>query len=193
MNPRIHVKLKEEVSRFQSELSGKESALAFDTQEYVNVMQLPTLSKIVINTSIKEAITNVKLLEAAIDELQKITGQKAIMTKARRSIANFKLREGMPLGAKVTLRKAHMWEFFDRLVSIAIPRIRDFQGINPNGFDGRGNYTLGITEQIVFPEITYDSIKKTSGMNITFVTTATNDDEARALLKFLGMPFRSAQ
>lgn len=193
MNPRIHVKLKEEVSRFQSELSGKKSALAFDTQEYVNVMQLPTLSKIVINTSIKEAITNVKLLEAAIDELQKITGQKAVMTKARRSIANFKLREGMPLGAKVTLRKAHMWEFFDRLVSIAIPRIRDFQGINPNGFDGRGNYTLGITEQIVFPEITYDSIKKTSGMNITFVTTATNDDEARALLKFLGMPFRSVQ
>ena len=193
MRPRIEVKYKEEVARYQSALKGNDKALVFGDQEYSNVMLLPKLSKIVINTSLKEGISNSKRIERAVVELELITGQKAIKTKARRSIANFKLREGNELGAKVTLRRAHMWEFFDRLVSVAIPRIRDFQGINPSGFDGRGNYTLGVTEQIIFPEIRYDEVMKVSGMNITFVTTASNDDEARSMLKFLGMPFRSAK
>ena len=193
MKPRIQVKYSEEVARFQGALKGQEKATVFNDQEYSNVMLLPKLSKIVINTSLKEGISNSKLIERAVVELELITGQKAIKTKARRSIANFKLREGNELGAKVTLRRAHMWEFFDRLVSVAIPRIRDFQGINPSGFDGRGNYTLGVTEQIIFPEIRYDEVMKVSGMNITFVTTASNDDEARSMLKFLGMPFRSAK
>ena len=193
MKPRIQEKYSEEVSRFQGALKGQEKASVFGDQEYSNVMLLPKLSKIVVNTSLKEGISNSKIIERAVVELELITGQKAIKTKARRSIANFKLREGNELGAKVTLRRDHMWEFFDRLVSVAIPRIRDFQGINPNGFDGRGNYTLGITEQIIFPEIRYDEIMKVSGMNITFVTTASTDDEARSMLKFLGMPFRSAK
>lgn len=190
MQPRIQIKYKNEVQRYQGALKGQEKAEVFGDLNYSNVMLLPKLSKIVVNTCLKEAITNSKLIQSAAHELELITGQKAIITKARRSIANFKLREGNDLGAKITLRRAHMWEFFDRLVSIAIPRIRDFQGINPNAFDGRGNYTLGITEQIIFPEIRYDEIKKVSGMNITFVTTASTDDEARSLLKFLGMPFR---
>jgi large subunit ribosomal protein L5 len=193
MKPRIQEKYSEEVSRFQGALKGQEKASVFGDQEYSNVMLLPKLSKIVVNTSLKEGISNSKIIERAVVELELITGQKAIKTKARRSIANFKLREGNELGAKVTLRRDHMWEFFDRLVSVAIPRIRDFQGINPNGFDGRGNYTLGITEQIIFPEIRYDEVMKVSGMNITFVTTASTDDEARSMLKFLGMPFRSAK
>jgi large subunit ribosomal protein L5 len=193
MKPRIQEKYSEEVSRFQGALKGQEKASVFGDQEYSNVMLLPKLSKIVVNTSLKEGISNSKIIERAVVELELITGQKAIKTKARRSIANFKLREGNELGAKVTLRRDHMWEFFDRLVSVAMPRIRDFQGINPNGFDGRGNYTLGITEQIIFPEIRYDEVMKVSGMNITFVTTASTDDEARSMLKFLGMPFRSAK
>lgn len=193
MKPRIQEKYSEEVIRFQGALKGQKKASVFGGQEYSNVMLLPKLSKIVVNTSLKEGISNSKIIERAVVELELITGQKAIKTKARRSIANFKLREGNELGAKVTLRRDHMWEFFDRLVSVAIPRIRDFQGINPNGFDGRGNYTLGITEQIIFPEIRYDEIMKVSGMNITFVTTASTDDEARSMLKFLGMPFRSAK
>jgi large subunit ribosomal protein L5 len=158
---------------------------------YKNVMQVPRLSKIVVNTSMKEAIQNVKLLEAAAAEVTLVTGQKAVVQRARRSIANFKLREGMPIGAKVTLRGIKMWEFLDRLVTVAIPRIRDFRGLDPNGFDGRGNYNMGITEQIVFPEIEYDQIKRINGMNITFVTTAGSDDEARELLRLLGVPFRS--
>jgi large subunit ribosomal protein L5 len=158
---------------------------------YKNVMQVPRLSKIVVNTSMKEAIQNVKLLEAAAAEVTLVTGQKAVVQRARRSIANFKLREGMPIGAKVTLRGTKMWEFLDRLVTVAIPRIRDFRGLDPNGFDGRGNYNMGITEQIVFPEIEYDQIKRINGMNITFVTTAGSDDEARELLRLLGVPFRS--
>lgn len=157
---------------------------------YKNPMQIPRLNKIVVNTSIKEAITNVKVLEAAADEIALITGQKPIIRKARRSIAGFKLREGMPIGAKVTLRRSQMWEFLDRLVTVAIPRIRDFRGLNPNGFDGRGNYSLGLTEQIIFPEIDYDKVKRISGMNITFVTSAPTDAEGRALLRHLGMPFR---
>jgi|TARA_B110000495_G_C23001176_1_gene590869 large subunit ribosomal protein L5 len=157
--------------------------------DYGNVMEVPKLEKIVLNTCLKEAITNMKILDSAAAEIGLISGQKPIITKARKSIANFKLREGMPLGAKVTLRGAHKWEFLDRLVAIAIPRIRDFRGLNPHGFDGRGNYSMGITEQIVFPEIEYDKVQRITGMNITFVTSANTDEEGRALLKALGMPF----
>jgi len=158
--------------------------------DYSNVMMVPKLTKIVINTSIREAIQNSKLIDAAAKEITLIAGQKAVVTRARKSIANFKLREGMPIGAKVTLRQRQMWEFFDRFTSVAIPRIRDFRGLDPNGFDGRGNYNMGILEQIIFPEINYDDIKKINGMNITFVTTAKTDDEAYSLLKALGMPFQ---
>ncbi len=158
---------------------------------YGNPMQVPRLQKIVVNVSLKEAIQNVKIIETAASELALITGQKAIIRRARRSIANFKLREGMPIGAKVTLRRRNMWEFLDRLVSVAIPRIRDFRGLNPTGFDGRGNYSMGISEQIVFPEINYDKVQRITGMNVTFVTSAPNDAEACALLRGLGMPFKS--
>ena len=158
--------------------------------QYPNVMMVPKLEKIVLNTSIREAIQNSKLIDAAAAELTLIAGQKAVVTRARKSIANFKLREGMPIGAKVTLRGRQMWEFFDRLASIAIPRIRDFRGLKSKGFDGRGNYNMGVLEQIIFPEINYDDIKKISGMNITFVTTAKTDDEAYALLKELGLPLQ---
>jgi large subunit ribosomal protein L5 len=157
---------------------------------YGNVMQVPRLEKIVLNASIKEATQNVKLLETAAEELSLITGQKAQIRRARKSIANFKLREGMPIGARVTLRGARMWEFLDRLIHIALPRVRDFRGVNPKAFDGRGNYSLGITEQIIFPEINYDRVSKVTGMNIAFVTTATNDVEGRALLRHIGVPFR---
>jgi len=159
---------------------------------YSNVMMVPKLTKIVVNVSLKDAIQNVKILEKAADELTLITGQKAVITRARRSIANFKLREGMPIGARVTLRGTQMWEFMDRLVTVAIPRIRDFRGINPKAFDGRGNYSLGLTEQIVFPEIDYDKVQRITGMNIAFVTTAKTDEEGRALLKSVGMPFANA-
>ena len=155
-----------------------------------NVMSVPKLTKIVINTSMKEAIQNSKLLTSAVEELSLITGQQAIITKAKKSVSNFKLREGMPLGAKVTLRRQHMWEFLERFISVASPRIRDFRGFDPNGFDGRGNYSLGLTEQIIFPEVVYDKIKKVNGMNITFVTTAVNDEQGFALLKSLGIPFK---
>jgi large subunit ribosomal protein L5 len=157
---------------------------------YSNVMQVPRLQKIVINASIKEATQNVKLLENAAEELALITGQKAQIRRARKSIANFKLREGMPIGARVTLRGARMWEFLDRLISIALPRVRDFRGVSPKGFDGRGNYSLGINEQIIFPEINYERVTKVTGMNIAFVTSAQNDVEGRALLRHLGIPFR---
>jgi large subunit ribosomal protein L5 len=156
---------------------------------YGNVMEVPKLEKIVVNTCLKEAITNMKILDLAAEEIGLITGQKPIITRARNSIANFKLREGMPLGAKTTLRSTKMWEFLDRLISVATPRIRDFRGLNPNGFDGRGNYSMGLTEQIVFPEIEYDKVQRINGMNITFVTTAKTDEEGHALLKALGMPF----
>ncbi len=158
---------------------------------YANVMQVPRLQKIVLNVSMKDAIQNVKLLETAAEELTLIAGQKAVIARARKSIANFKLREGMPIGARVTLRGARMWEFMDRLIAVAIPRIRDFRGINPKAFDGRGNYSLGLTEQIIFPEIDYDKVSRISGMNIAFVTTAKTDEEGRALLRHLGMPFAS--
>jgi large subunit ribosomal protein L5 len=163
----------------------------FEELQLDNKMMVPRLSKIVVNTSIKEAIQNVKMLEKAAEELTAITGQKAVITRARCSIAAFRLREGMPIGARVTLRNDRMWEFYDRLVTVAIPRIRDFRGVNPKAFDGRGNYSLGLTEQIVFPEIEYDKVTRVIGMNIAFVTTATTDEHGRALLKTLGMPFAS--
>jgi large subunit ribosomal protein L5 len=157
---------------------------------YENPMLVPKLQKIVVNTSIKEATSNAKLIESAAEELTLLTGQKAIIRKAKKSIANFKLREGMPIGAKVTLRGAQMWYFLERLISIAIPRIRDFRGVSPTGFDGRGNYSLGLAEQLIFPELDYDKVTRVSGMNITFVTSARTDREALALLRRLGMPFR---
>ena len=157
--------------------------------KYTSVMQVPKLVKIVINVGVGDAISNSKLLDAAVEDLATITGQKPLVTKAKKSIAVFKLREGMPIGAKVTLRGERMYEFYDKLVSIALPRVRDFRGVNPNAFDGRGNYTLGIKEQLIFPEIDYDKVLKIRGMDITIVTTAKSDEEARALLTKLGMPF----
>jgi large subunit ribosomal protein L5 len=158
---------------------------------YANPMMVPKLSKIVINVTMGDAIQNVKLLETAAEELSAITGQKASIRRARRSIANFKLREGQPLGVAVTLRRAHMWEFMDRLISLAMPRIRDFRGISRKAFDGRGNYSLGLKEQIIFPEVDYDKVDRIHGMSIAFVTTAKTDAEGLSLLTELGMPFRS--
>ena len=156
---------------------------------FKNVMQVPRLEKIVLNIGLGESMDNPKALEAAVADLTLVTGQKPVQTKARKSIANFKLREGRVIGTKVTLRGPRMWAFFDRLVNIALPRVRDVRGISPNAFDGRGNYTLGLKDQLVFPEIEYDKIDKLRGMEITIVTSAQNDDEARALLRQLGMPF----
>jgi large subunit ribosomal protein L5 len=157
-----------------------------------NVMQVPRLERVVVNMGVGEAVRDGRLLDAALDDLATITGQKAVVTKARKSIAGFKLREGMAIGAKVTLRGWRMWEFIDRLVSLALPRIRDFRGLNPGSFDGQGNYTLGVTEQLIFPEIDYDKIVKVTGMDITIVTTARSDEEGRALLAALGFPFAQA-
>jgi large subunit ribosomal protein L5 len=158
---------------------------------YTNRMQVPRLVKIVINMGVGEAVTNPKLVDAAVQELTAITGQKPVITRAKKAIATFKLRENMPIGTMVTLRRERMWEFFDRLVTLALPRVRDFRGTSPKAFDGSGNYTLGLREQIVFPEIDFDRVEKTKGMNITFVTTAETDEEAKELLAQLGMPFRS--
>ena len=156
-----------------------------------NPMQVPRLERIVLNIGMGEAIQNVNLLESAASELGVITGQKPVVTKAKKAIAGFKLRQGMPIGAKVTLRSRRMYEFFDRLVTIALPRIRDFRGVSPKAFDGRGNYTLGLKEQLIFPEIKYDGVASIHGMDITIVTTARTNDEGKALLKHLGMPFRA--
>ena len=158
--------------------------------EIANVMQVPGLTKIVVNMGVGEAARDSKLIEGAVKDLTAITGQKPLVTKARKSIAQFKLREGMPIGAHTTLRGDRMWEFLDRLLSLALPRIRDFRGLNPNQFDGRGNYTFGLTEQVMFHEINQDKIDRSRGMDITVVTTATNDDEGRVLLKKLGFPFK---
>jgi large subunit ribosomal protein L5 len=155
-----------------------------------NPMQAPKLERIVLNVGMGEAIQNVKLLESAVQELSTITGQKPVVTKAKKAIAGFKLRQGMPIGAKVTLRGNRMYEFLDRLISLALPRIRDFRGVSPKAFDGRGNYTLGLKEQLIFPEIKYDAVASIHGMDITFVTTARTNDEGRALLRHLGIPFR---
>ena len=156
---------------------------------YKNVMEVPKLDKIVVNMGVGEAKDNAKVLESAVKDMETITGQKAVLTKAKKSVANFKIREGMAIGCKTTLRGEKMYEFMDRLVNLALPRVRDFRGVNPNGFDGRGNYALGIKEQIIFPEIEYDKIDKTRGMDIIFVTTAKTDEEARELLKLFNMPF----
>ena len=157
---------------------------------YANVMQVPKLDKIVINMGVGEAKDNAKVLDAAVKDLETIAGQKAVLTRAKKSIANFKIREGLAIGCKVTLRGEKMYEFLDRLVNLALPRVRDFRGVNPNSFDGRGNYALGIKEQIIFPEIEYDKVDKVRGMDIIFVTTAKTDEEARELLTLFGMPFK---
>ena len=156
---------------------------------YINVMQVPKLDKIVLNMGIGEAKENAKILENAAKDMETITGQKPVLTKAKNSVANFKIREGMPIGCKVTLRGEKMYEFLDRLVNLALPRVRDFRGVNPNSFDGRGNYALGLKEQYIFPEIEYDKIDKVRGMDIIFVTTAETDEEARELLRLFNMPF----
>jgi large subunit ribosomal protein L5 len=158
---------------------------------YRNVMQVPKLSKVVVNMGLGDAIENVKVIETAAAEIAIITGQKPVVTKARKSIANFKLREGVPIGVMVTLRRDQMYNFIDKLIAIALPRVRDFKGVSPRGFDGRGNYTLGIKEQIMFPEVNYDKIDKIRGMNITIVTTARTDEEGLELLRLMGMPFRA--
>ena len=169
----------------------KETVVAELTKKfnYTSVMQVPKIDKIVVNMGVGDSIHNSKLLDAACEDLGIITGQKPLVTKAKKSIAVFKLREGMSIGAKVTLRGERMYEFFDKLVSIALPRVRDFRGVNPNAFDGRGNYTIGIKEQLIFPEINYDKVLKIRGMDIVIVTTAMTDEEGRALLTMLGMPF----
>jgi len=159
--------------------------------QYKSIMQVPKITKIVVNKGIGAAVADKKLVDVGVDELTTITGQKALATKSKNDISNFKLRAGVPIGAKVTLRGEKMYEFFDRLVTVALPRVRDFKGINDKGFDGRGNYTLGVKEQIIFPEISIDKVAKISGMDITFVTTATTDEESFELLKAFGMPFAS--
>jgi large subunit ribosomal protein L5 len=159
---------------------------------YNNTMQVPRLERIVLNVGMGEALQNVKLLESAVTELTQVTGQKPVMTRAKKAIAGFKLRKGLPIGAKVTLRGNRMHEFFDRLVNVALPRIRDFRGVSTKAFDGRGNYTLGLKEQLTFPEIKYDDVASIHGMDITIVTTAKRNDEAKSLLRHLGMPFRTS-
>ena len=158
---------------------------------YKNVMQVPRLEKITLNMGLGEAVQNIKILDSAVEELTIISGQKVVITKAKRSIAAFKLREGMPIGCMVTLRRDRMYEFFDKLVNIALPRVRDFRGVSGKAFDGRGNYSLGIREQIIFPEINFDKIDKVKGLNVSIVTTAKTDEEGKALLHLLGMPFRN--
>ncbi|MBR2667644.1 MAG: 50S ribosomal protein L5 [Oscillospiraceae bacterium] len=179
--PRLKTKYKEEVAPALMEKFG-----------YKSVMQVPRLDKIVVNVGCGEARDNAKVLEAVVRDLTTITGQHAVVTKARKSVANFKVREGMSIGAKVTLRGDRMWEFLDRLLNVALPRVRDFRGINPNAFDGRGNYALGVKEQLIFPEIEYDKIDKIRGMDIVIATTAKNDEEGKALLELIGAPFYKA-
>ena len=180
MSPRLLDRYKEEiVPKLRSEF------------DYTNVNQVPRLVKIVVNVGLGEATQNPKLLERAMEELSQITGQKAVLRRAKNSISNFKLREGQAIGASVTLRGTRCWEFLDRLLSVALPRVRDFRGTSPRAFDGRGNYTLGIREQLIFPEIDYDKVEHVTGMNVTLVTTANTDAEGRALLTHLGMPFRT--
>lgn len=157
---------------------------------YKNIMEVPKLDKVVINMGVGEAKENAKLLEAAVKDMETITGQKAVLTRAKNSVANFKIREGMPIGCKVTLRGEKMYEFVDRLINLSLPRVRDFRGVNPNAFDGRGNYAMGIKEQLIFPEIEYDKVDKVRGMDVIFVTTAQTDEEARELLAQFGMPFK---
>lgn len=179
MANRLQVKYKEEVIPALKARLGKQ-----------NIMELPKIEKIVINQCLSEAVQNAKILNVAAEEIATITGQKPVITKAKKSIANFKLREGMPIGVSVTLRKERMWSFFDRLISLALPRVRDFRGLSPKGFDGRGNYNMGLKEHTIFPEINYDKVDKVRGMNITICTSAENDADGRALLESFGFPFR---
>ena len=176
-------------SRLQERYNKEVAPALMEKFGYKNIMEIPKLDKIVINMGAGDSKDNAKALEKAIEELEKIAGQKPVTTRARKSVANFKLREGMPIGAKVTLRGDKMFYFMDKLVSVSLPRVRDFRGVNPNSFDGRGNYALGVKEQLIFPEIVYDQVDKVRGMDIIFVTTAKTDEEARELIKLLGMPF----
>ena len=178
------------MSRLHEQYSNQIKDAMMKKFEYSNIMQVPKLEKIVINMGVGEAKENKKALDTAIADLETISGQKAVVTRARKSVANFKLREGMPIGCKVTLRGERMYEFADRLINLALPRVRDFRGVNQNSFDGRGNYALGIKEQLIFPEIEYDKVDKVRGMDIIFVTTANTDEEARELLTLFGMPFK---
>ena len=182
MTPRLKVKYNDEIA-----------AQLKEGLELENAMQVPRLLKIVVNMGVGDAAQDAKLMDGAVEDLRIITGQQPKVTMARKSISNFKLREGVPVGASATLRGARMWEFLDRLIATAIPRIRDFRGMSPSGFDGRGNYTFGVTEQLIFPEIDYDKVAKVRGMDITFVTTAATDEQGRALLDAFGFPFRRQQ
>jgi len=173
-------------ARFQKDIAGA----LFKEFKFKSPMQIPRIEKIILSAGVGEAITNKKFLDSVVSEMEQITGQKVLRTKARKSIANFKLREGQEVGAKVTLRGNRMYEFLDRLVNVALPRVKDFRGVNPKAFDGRGNYSLGIDEQIIFPEIDYDKIEQVRGLNVAIVTTATSDEQARSLLSKFGMPFR---
>lgn len=177
--------------RLKEKYSNEISAALKEKFQYRSVMQIPTLEKICVNRGIGDAVSDKKLVDVGVEELTLIAGQKAVPTIAKKSVSNFKLREGMPIGARVTLRGDRMYEFLDRLVSISLPRVRDFQGINDKGFDGRGNYTLGVKEQIIFPEISLEKVKKITGLDITFVTSAKTDEESFELLKALGLPFKN--
>jgi large subunit ribosomal protein L5 len=181
------------VARLEERYKAEIAVTLMNDFQYANVMQVPRLTKVVINIGLGESIQNAKAIDAAVNDLALISGQKPVVTRAKKSIAAFKLRAGMPIGAMVTLRGQRMYEFVDRLVSAAMPRIRDFRGVSPNAFDGRGNYTLGLREQLIFPEIEYDKIDKTRGLEISFVTTARTDDEGRRLLQLLGMPFAKTE
>jgi large subunit ribosomal protein L5 len=178
------------MNRLQEQYQKEVAPSLFKSFSLKNVMQVPRIEKVVVNIGLGEAMADPKALEAAISDLTQITGQKPVTTKARKSIAAFKLREGVTIGTKVTLRGERMWAFLDRLMNVALPRVRDFRGVSPNAFDGRGNYTLGLRDQLIFPEIDYDSIDKLRGMEVTIVTSAETDDQARALLQLLGMPFK---
>ena len=178
------------MNRLQEKYENSVRAELANKFAYKSSMQIPKVEKIVINMGIGDAVANVKVLDDAVEELTLITGQKPVVTKARKSIANFKLREGMPIGCKVTLRGERMYQFLDKLVAVALPRVRDFHGLNGDAFDGRGNYTLGVKEQLIFPEINFDKVKKVRGMDIVIVTTAKTDEEGRTLLQLMGMPFR---
>ncbi|MBM6778465.1 50S ribosomal protein L5 [Collinsella tanakaei] len=178
------------VPRLKAKYNDEVKQLMQDKFQYKNVMMIPKFEKIVVNMGVGEAATDSKAIEGAVRDLRVITGQQPMVTRARKSIASFHLRAGMPIGAKVTLRGDRMWEFFDRLTSVAIPRIRDFRGISPKSFDGRGNFSMGVTEQLIFPEVDFDSVDRTRGMDITIVTTAKTDEEAKALLDAFGFPFK---
>ena len=180
------------MSRLKERYTGEVAPALQKEFGYANVMAIPKITKVVINLGLGEATQNAKIVDVAADELMRIAGQKPVVTRAKKSIAQFRVRQGMPIGTMVTLRGERMWEFLDRLMSIALPRVRDFKGVSPRGFDGRGNYTLGLRDQLLFPEIDYMKVDKARGMNVSVVTTAKTDEEARKLLQFIGMPFRAS-